>query len=188
MSWNLPKVVEINGEQYSITKECDYRVILDCWKALKDNRLEPNEQITCALTIFYDDNTTILNSDGELLKLFIEKMIDIIDGDSNSTDTQTRKLKPIIDFEKDFPLIVSALLPILGYDIRENKYLHWWTFLGAFREINSGVYAEVLRIRTKKAKGISLDKEENKFYRENRNIIDIDFELTEDEKEFLFSD
>lgn len=188
MSWNLPKSVEINGEQYNITKECDYRVILDCWNVLKDNRLEPNEQVTCALTIFYEDNIKVLSSSGELLKLLIEKMIDVIDGASNSADMHSRKLKPIVDFEKDFSLIVSALLPILGYDIRENKYLHWWTFLGAFREINSGVYAEVLRIRTKKAKGISLDKEENKFYRENRSIIDIDFELADDEKEFLFSD
>lgn len=188
MKWKLPKAVEINGEQYNIAKECDYRVVLDCWGALKDDRLKPNEQIACALTIFYEDFIQISNSDNVPINLLIDRMIDIIDGDGETTDTQRKNPKPIVDFEKDFSLIVSALLPILGYDIRENKYLHWWTFLGAFREIKSGVYAEVLRIRSKKAKGVSLDKEEIKFYRENRNIIDIDFELTDDEKEFLFSD
>lgn len=188
MSWNLPKSVEINGEKHNITKECDYRVILDCWNALKDYRLEPNEQITCALTIFYDDYATILNSDSELLKLFIGKMTEIIDGDSSAPTVTGRKLKPIVDFEKDFPLIASALLPVLGYDVRGADYLHWWTFLGAFREIKEGAYASVLRIRTKQARGISLSADEKRFYRENREIVDIDFCLTDDEREFLFSE
>lgn len=187
MSWNLPKSVEISGKKYNITKECDYRVILDCLESLKDYRLDPSEQIICALTIFYDDYLNVLCCDGEV-KLFIEKMVAIIDGDNQSINTTGRKLKPIVDFKKDFPLIASALLPILGYDVRIVDYLHWWTFLGAFREIKEGVYAEVLRIRIKQSKGIALEKDERQFYRENRGIVDLDFELTEDEKEFLCSD
>ena len=46
----------------------------------------------------------------------------------------------------------------------------------------------VLQIRVKQAKGIPLEKEEQKFYRENKDIIDIEMELTEEEREFLFSD
>ena len=79
-------------------------------------------------------------------------------------------------------------MPILGCDIREKDYLHWWTFLSAFREIKEGVYAMVLQIRVKQAKGIPLEKEEQKFYRENKDIIDIEMDLTEEEREFLFSD
>jgi hypothetical protein len=163
-------------------------MVLDCYKALKDTELQPNEQLTCALYIFYKDFETISQFDEKELTEAVQKMTDIMDGDRKATGKNSIKLKPVVDFEKDFPLICSSLLPILGYDIREKDYLHWWTFLSAFREIKEGVYAMVLQIRVKQAKGIPLEKEEQKFYRENKDIIDIEMELTEEEREFLFSD
>ena len=30
MSWDFPLTVNIDGEEYEIEKDCDYRVILDC--------------------------------------------------------------------------------------------------------------------------------------------------------------
>ena len=187
--WELPKTITIDGKDYRITDDCDYRVILDCWKSLKNNDLAPIERTTEALFIFCDDFVAISQLGADGYNEATKQMFDIIDGDSKTHSIKsTQYAKPIVDFEKDFPLIVSALLPILNYDIREVKYLHWWTFLSAFREIKDGVYGEVLRIRLKNAKGITLDKDEQKFYRENIELVDIDFELTDEEKEFLFSD
>ena len=186
--WELPKSVEINGKDFQITDDCNFKMVLDCYKALKDTELQPNEQLTCALYIFYKDFETISQFDEKELTEAVQKMTDIMDGDRKATGKNSIKLKPVVDFEKDFPLICSSLLPILGYDIREKDYLHWWTFLSAFREIKEGVYAMVLQIRVKQAKGIPLEKEEQKFYRENKDTVDIEMELTEEEREFLFSD
>lgn len=186
--WELPKAITLNNIMYKITDNCDYRVILDCWKSLKNTELTAVEQITEALFIFCEDFVEISKLGTEAYNEAVKQMIEIMDGDRNTQHANKPILKPIVDFEKDFPLIVSALLPILGCDIREAKYLHWWSFLSAFREIKDGVYAEVLRIRLKRSKGMPLDKDEQKFYRENRDIVDIDYELTDEEKEFLFSD
>lgn len=188
MEWDLPKSVKIDNQIFKITDDCDYRMVLDCWNALEDEKLEINERLTCALCIFYDDFEAVCQLEKDNVVKLAEKMKDIINGDNQQAVTVSKKSNPIVNFNKDFPLIVTAMLPILGYDIREKEYLHWWTFLGAFREINSGVYAEVLRIRAKLSKGISLEKNELQFYRENKSIVDIDHELTEEEKEFLFSD
>lgn len=186
--WELPISVEINNKKYSITNNCDFKMVLDCFKALKDVELSPNEQLTCALYIFYKDFQAISQLDEKELQQAVNQMIEIINGDEKNIKKCDKNSKPIVDFEKDFPLICSALLPILGCDIRQKKYLHWWTFLSAFREIKEGVYATVLQIRLKQSKGLGLTKEEQKFYRENKEIVDVEMKLTEDEREFLFSD
>lgn len=179
MKRELPKFVSVGERTYPLRNGCDYRVVLDCLEALGDARLADNERLACALTIFYDSPI-----DGDLIAL-TEKMGEIISC-SVSPPSVGRRNKPTVDFEKDFPLIASALLPILGYDIREERYLHWWTFLGAFREIRNGVYADVLRIRAKRAAGVALTKEEKAFYAQNTHIVDITCDLTDDEREFLF--
>lgn len=188
MDWKLPITVEFDEKKFSINKKCDYRMVIDCLNAHKDKCLSANEQLTCSLIIFF--GIEIINERRETLVFLAEKMANIINGDSAGIQglSQKRKNSNIVDFEKDFPLIASALLPILGYDIREERYLHWWTFLGAFREIRSGVYADVLRIRAKRAAGVALTKEEKAFYARNTHIVDITCDLTDDEREFLFSE
>ena len=61
--------------------------------------------------------------------------------------------------------------------------MHWWTFLGYFMEIREGVFATVVRIRTKKLEGKTLDKWEKEFYRKNKKICDLIVEKTEQEKQ-----
>ena len=63
------------------------------------------------------------------------------------------------------------------------KYMHWWTFLGYFMEIREGVFATVVRIRTKKLEGKTLDKWEKEFYQKNKKICDLIVEKTEQEKQ-----
>ena len=45
------------------------------------------------------------------------------------------------------------------------------------------MFAQVIRIRRKRAKHQKLEKEEMEFYRENRNIIDIKRKMSDEEKE-----
>ena len=55
MEWDLPLSVNIDGIEYKIRDKCDYRVVLDCISALKDNELTESERIQCALFIFYEN-------------------------------------------------------------------------------------------------------------------------------------
>ena len=62
------------------------------------------------------------------------------------------------------------------------QYLHWWTFLGAYMEIGESLFSQILNVRIKKAKGKKLDDWERDFYKENKNLIDLDVKYTEEEQ------
>lgn len=59
------------------------------------------------------------------------------------------------------------------YSCRRCGYLHWWEFLGAFHGIGDGLFAQVVNIRNKRARGKMLDKSEQEFARENAAVIKI---------------
>lgn len=61
----------------------------------------------------------------------------------------------------------------LNYSCRRCGYLHWWEFLGAFHGIGDGLFAQVVNIRNKRARGKMLDKSEQEFARENAAVIKI---------------
>ena len=61
--------------------------------------------------------------------------------------------------------------------------MHWWTFLSAYMEIGECTFSHVLSIRTKKAKGKTLEKWEQEFARENSDIIKLNHKLSEEEQE-----
>jgi hypothetical protein len=59
--------------------------------------------------------------------------------------------------------------------------MHWWTFLGYFMEIKDSVYATVLGLRGKKARGKKLEKWEQEYWRQNRRLCEIRRRESEDE-------
>lgn len=63
--------------------------------------------------------------------------------------------------------------------------IHWWTILSAYSEIGDCLFAQIVRIRDKKAKGKSLDKSDREFYRKNRDIIDIKHTYSEAENKLV---
>ena len=70
-------------------------------------------------------------------------------------------------------MIARAGDKVLGYSCRRCDYLHWWEFLGAFYGIGDGLFAQVVNIRSKRAKGKKLEKSELEFARENDKLIKI---------------
>ena len=69
--------------------------------------------------------------------------------------------------------------------VREVPYLHWWTFLAAYYEIGDCLFAHVVSIRMKKQKGKKLDKFDEEFYREHRDLVDMRKRVTPAEEEEL---
>ena len=180
--WDLPMSVTIDGKEYAIRNKCDYRMVLDVIGALNDEELNAQEKIQCALFIFYEDISKCSNPQEAVNEMF--KII------NNGEDDEQEDNKPqLMDWHHDFKQIAPPVSRILGYDVRmPDTYTHWWSFIGAYMEIGECTFSNIVSIRSKKAKGIKLDKGEEEFYRQNRKMINLPLKLTAEERAFLDSD
>ena len=182
MEWDLPLSVNIDGIEYKIRDKCDYRVVLDCISALKDNELTESERIQCALFIFYENVDEIKD-----IEKACREMLKIINHGTDSDDSEDKP--PLMNWEHDFKIIAPPVNRILNYDIRTpDKYTHWYTFLGAYMEIGECLFSNVVSIRAKRAKGIPLDKTDRTFAEENKKLIEIPIKLTAEEEAWLKAD
>lgn len=168
MIYDLPKTVCIDGEEYKIRKNCDYRVVLDCMEPLSDDNLTADEKIFCAFVIFYEDYEKIQN-----YPLAVKEMFKIINGGEEPDEEQPQK-PPLMNWQQDFKIIIAPINRVLGYSVRApEKYTHWFDFLAAYMEIGDCTFANVVSIRNKLSKGIKLEKSEQEFYKENRKMVDL---------------
>ena len=181
MIYDLPINVKIDGKEYKIRNNCDYRVVLDCIEALNDSDFTIYEALICAKNIFYEEPESIEN-----IYEAIKQMLIIIN--LGEEETEEEQSKPIVmNWQKDFKIIAPAINRVLGYEIRSVNYLHWYTFLSGYYEIGECLFANIVSIRNTLAKGKKLEKYEQEFYRENRNMIDVPKTLTREQEEFLNS-
>ena len=163
--WKLPQSIELGGVSYEI--RTDFRAVLDILQAMADPELTEEEKTEVLFKILFWDPEEI---PVEYLQEAVDKAVAFIDcGISGEGKSKTR----LMDWNKDSPLIASAVNKNLGKDIRSMKYLHWWTFMGAYMEISEGLFHEILQIRQKKAAGKKLEKWEQDFYRKNKKLIDL---------------
>jgi hypothetical protein len=182
---NLPVEVRLDdGGFLKIRNDCDYRVVLRCFKALNDEELTMQQRTECCLIIFYENYEEINENN---LEIAVKEMFKIINCGEEEVDLEEKPR--IMDWEHDFKHIVAPINRVLGYDIRTpDRYLHWWSFCSSYQEIGDCVFATVISIRQKKFKGKRLEKWEEEFYRDNRKMIDLPYKLTAEEEEFLNSD
>ncbi|MBR9960797.1 Gp15 family bacteriophage protein [Anaerostipes sp. Marseille-Q3525] len=172
--WELPTSIVVGGIKYDI--RTDFRAILDILKTFNDPEFENDEKWIVALTILYIDFDEMPPQDYEEA---IEKAIEFIDMGIKDDE----KKKPhTMDWEQDGAVIIPSVNRVLGKEIRAMQYLHWWTFLGAYMEIGESLFSQILNVRMKKAKRKKLDDWERDFYKENKNLIDLDVKYTEEEQ------
>lgn len=184
MGYGLPKSVNIGEEEFSI--RYDYRVILDIFEAMNDPDLNDEDRAIAVLQIFYPDFDCLTDYDTA-----IKECIKFING--GQEEPGGKKSPDLVSWEQDFPYIVAPVNRVLGKEIRDIEYdqeanaggLHWWTFLSAYYEIGDCLFAQIVRIREKKAKGKKLDKSEQEFYRKNRDLIDIKTHYSEAEDDLV---
>ena len=182
MMYSLPYSVTIDGKELKIRNNCDYRVVLDVIEALNDEDLTDQEKIQCALYIFYGEELTKTQNHEELAK----QMFLIING--GEEEEQKPDSPKLMDWHHDFSQLAPPISRVLGYDVRmPDKFTHWWTFIGGYREIGECTFANIVGIRSKRAKGKRLEKWEEEFYRENKKMVDLPQKLTAEEEEFLNS-
>lgn len=182
MMWNLPFDVEIDGEKHAIRNRCDYRVVLDVIGAITDNELTDSEKAQCALFIFYENVEKITNYQEALNQMFF-----IVGGGEQKPKNEEQSYKPqLMDWQFDFGKIAPPVSRVLGYDVRmPDKYTHWYSFLGAYQEIGDCPFAQIVSIRSKRAKGKKLEKWEREYYEENRHEIDLPMRFSESDFDYL---
>lgn len=180
MTWDLPIAVEIDGKKYAIRNKCDYRVVLDAISALKDEDLDPNLRVICALEIFYED----LNGCKNIQKATDEMMTIINVGNK---DTSKDENKPVLmDWEKDINLLAPPISRVLGYSVRSaDNFTHFFDFVGAYLEIGECTFASVVSIRNKRAKGKPLESWEREFFAENKDLVLLPQRLSEEDEAWL---
>ena len=176
-SWSFPTSLTIAGKEYGINS--DYRAVINVFTALTDYELKKENnyvQSAVILSLFYDDYETIPEEHWQeafdQMKAFIDMGIE--------DDSKAPKL---MDWEQDAPIIIPTINKVLGTEIRAEKYIHWWTFLGAYMNIGESLFSNVIHIRSKKAKGKKLEKWEQEFYKANKSIIDFNKKQSRSEEE-----
>lgn len=178
MEYSLPKTAYIAGREYSIRS--DYRAILDICTALVDPELDGQEKAEVMLRIFYPDFEDIPVDDYQEAA---EQCIWFIN--CGNSEKYQRPAPKLMDWEQDFRYIVAPINRVIGHEIREMEYLHWWTFISAYYEIGDCLFAQIVRIRMLKAKGKVLDKTDREWYQENRDLVDLKTSYTEAENAVL---
>lgn len=180
MNLDFPKTVEIQGVEYDIRS--DYRVAKDIFAALSDPELSDQERSYVVLNMFYPN---FKKMPVEHYKEALEWCMWFIKGGEDDDGSNTKSPK-LVDWEQDFKLMVAPINHVLGFEIREAEYLHWWSFLSGYYEISGdSTFAQVVSIRSKLAHKKKLDKTDREFLNRNRKLVEFKNKYTESENELL---
>lgn len=181
-AWDFPTSLNVGGIDYEI--RTDYRAVLDVLTALNDPDLTDTDDTMTAymqsqviMQIMFPNYEEIPQ---EHIQEALDKVIEFIDmGVSDD-----RKKPKTMDWEQDAPILIPAINKVLNCEIRAQKYIHWWTFLGAYMEIGESLFSSIVNIRQKLAKpGKKLEKWEQEFYKENKSLIDFHSKTERSEEE-----
>lgn len=167
--YELPITIEIGDKICPIRDDGDYRMVLDCFIVLQDLELADNyERVLSALIIFYEDldvDSALQLSEDELTER-VQKMYDFFECGQDNTYANKHDYK-LMDWEQDAQLVVSAINNVAGKEIRAEKYIHWWTFMGYYMSIGESAFSTVVSIRYKIITGKKLEKYERDFKNDN---------------------
>lgn len=166
---------ELPTELCGLKIRSDYRVILDIIEALNDPELTEEEKALITIQILYEQYNKIKDINEAIKQAYWFISV----GEVTNT-----AIKPkIMDWQHDFKLVVTSINRVLGFEVRSIDYLHWWTFIGAYYEIGESVFSTIIGIRSKKSRGIKLEKHEQDFYLENKDIVDLKTQYSKEEQE-----
>lgn len=165
MIGELPYSLTVGGIEYPIN--ADFRDAFDSFEAINAKELSPLNKRLAVLEIIYGDN--IPPDMDEAMR----QAAWFLDGGGVAKNAKPQP--KTMDYEKDAPLIFSAVNRIAGREVRDpNVECHWWTFLGYCNEISpDSPISHIVGIRNKLATGAKFEKHEQKYYNENKQQIDL---------------
>lgn len=178
--YEIPTTITIDGKEYRIRNNGDYRMVLDCFMALQDTELTLTERIFASLVIFYADINSLDDIDNITdLNEAVNKMYEFFNCGQPQGVGRSLPYK-LIDWKQDEQLVCSAINKVANTEIRFEKYLHWWTFMGYYTAIGESSLSTVLTIRNKIVKGKKLEKFEKEFKFNNPEYFAWNSKLSDD--------
>lgn len=166
--YSLPISVRVGEEDFAIRNKADYRVILDCFGALDDVELEPTIRVYTAMIIFYEalsDLGDIQKVFGETVSEAVKQMYNFFNCGKESVGAKCSY--KLIDWQEDSQMIASAINNVTKKEVRQESYIHWWTFMGYYCAVGESTLSTVVGIRWKIVNGKKLEKHEKEFRRQN---------------------
>ncbi len=172
--WALPRHMTVGGRNVAI--RADFRAILRVFEALNDENLPLFARWRKALRLFYC--SPIAQEDRQEAMERLNEFINCY----QDPDPGPR----LMDWGHDAQLIAAEINKVAGFEVRQQDFVHWWTFLGLFHAIGPGPFAQVVAIRQKLAQGKKLSDQERRFYNANRARIKLpEGDGVRREKEYL---
>lgn len=168
MEYSLPKKAKIADTELDI--RYDFRVMMDIFEVLAMDDLSEQEQLYVALSYFYPQFPDL--PDAPTYQESVSYLFWFMNGGRTGGKGKGKTSPKLVSWADDFPYICSAVNRVLGYDCRGADEVHWWTFLGAYMEIGECFFSQIVAIRSKKAKNQKLDKTDQEFYKENKDLVD----------------
>ncbi len=173
--YSLPTCVQINGQEFKIRNQADYRLILDCFDALEDIELESDMRVYTAMIIFYEDLSDLDDIPkvfGDYIKDAISEMYRFFNCGKESVGAKIPY--KLIDWQEDSQMIAAAINNVTKKEVRQESYIHWWTFMGYYCSIGESTFATVVGIRWKIANHKKLEKHERDFKNQNPEYFNWD--------------
>lgn len=170
----LPKTLNIQGKDYRI--KSDYRVALLIFEIINDKDLSENTKFNLILDALYVDKPKLKDVEEAL-----NQATWFLNGGKEIKLNDTNKQK-LMDWNQDEQIIFSAINKVANKEVRAEEYLHWWTFLGYFNEIQDGLFSTIISIRKKLTdKSKKLEPYEKEFYENNKDLVDLKQKHTQEE-------
>lgn len=153
--WSLPEALQVGD--HAVPIRADFRDVLKVMAAF-------NEELPCylkwckALRLFYKEPILPQHR-----REAAEAMVSFLGSGEPG--------RPLISWSHDAPLIAAEVNKVAGFEVRQQKFVHWWTFLGWFHSIGDGPFAQVVAIRQKLHSGKKLTDREKQFYIANKSLV-----------------
>ena len=176
-AWELPESLTIAGREYEI--RTDFRDVLRILLALSDPDLEEQEKIEICLFILFLNPGRIPVEDS---KEAFQAAVYFIDCGRDWQDSP-KKSPRVMDWEQDKSILFPAINKVAGTEVRTVPYMHWWTFMGYYMEISDGIFSTILSLRQKRIKGKKLEKWEQEFWQQNKDICVLKKKISQEEQE-----
>lgn len=173
----LPHSLTVCGIEREIYT--DFRDVLNIIIACADPELDERMKAYIVLNNLYVDDFRKFEDIEEAQRKAVWFL------DCGETDESNENKPRLMDWEQDYSVIIPPINRIAGKEVRSLDYLHWWTFIGYYREIGDCWFAQIVDLRKKLQKGEKLDKSDKELLRNNRAQIVLKERLTESEEETI---
>ncbi len=169
----FPTKININNKILKINS--DFRNCIKIIEAFEDEDLLDEEKYLVLVKRLYVDNV-----DDEDLQEAIIKGIKFLDLGEKNEDNE-ENLKRLYSFSKDDNYIYTGIRQSHNIDLNSIEYLHWWNFVFLFLDIGQDcIFNQLIYYRKRKNEG-KLTKEEKKVYISMRKILDLDYDIDDEE-------